>query len=454
MSGRFVDVDRDTAYLLPPSVQQWLPENHLARFVVEIVDRLNLSDLNGAYRGRGSEAFPPTMMVALLFYGYATGVFSSRQIERATHDSVAFRYVAGNQHPDHDTIANFRKRFLKELSALFVQILAIAHEMGVLKLGKVSLDGTKVQANASKHSALSWEHACKIEAQLKAEVERLIQMAQDADQTEIPDGMSVPEEIERREERLAAIARAKAEIEARAAERYAQERAAYEKKMAERAAREESSGRKPGGRPPSEPQAGPRPNDQINLTDADSRIMPTSGDGFEQAYNAQAAVDVDTMLIVEQHITQNANDKREVVPALDNLSAVAEVIGKPESMITDAGYFSSENVEACIAQGVEPFIAAGRDAHYPPLPERLSKPPPLPEDASAVDRMKHRMRTAEGRAIYAVRKCTVEPTFGIIKSVLGFRQFLLRGLRSVSHEWTLVCIGWNLKRLHRLQPAA
>ena len=204
MSGRFVSVDRDTPYLLPPSVQEWLPENHLARFVVEMVERLDLDRLTTAYRGRGSDAFHPAMMVALLFYGYATGVFSSRKLERETYDSVAVRYVAANRHPDHDTIANFRKRFLTELSALFVQVLNLAQQMGVLKLGKVSLDGTKVHANASKHSALSWGHACKIEAQLKAEVEQLMRLAEEADQAEIPDGMSIPQELERREERLAA----------------------------------------------------------------------------------------------------------------------------------------------------------------------------------------------------------------------------------------------------------
>lgn len=453
MSGRFVSVDRDTAYLLPPSVQDWLPENHLARFVVEIVEQLDLGKLTTAYSGRGSDAFHPAMMVGLLFYGYATGVFSSRKLERETYDSVAFRYVAANKHPDHDTIATFRKRFLKELSALFVQILGFAQQMGVLKLGKVSLDGTKVHANASKHSALSWEHACKIEAQLQAEVAQLMRLAEAADETAIPDGMSVPEELKRREERLAAIAQAKAAIEARAAERYAREQAAYELKMAERKAKEESMGRRPGGAPPVEPQPGPRPKDQINLTDADSRIMPTSGGGFEQAYNAQAAVDVDTMLIVAQHVSQHPNDKQEVAPALDHLDAVAPVIGKAEAMIADTGYFSAANVEACHAHRVEPYIAVGRADHHPPLTERWSEPLPLADDASAVDRMKHRLRTVEGRAVYAKRKCTVEPTFGIIKSVLGFRQFLLRGVQNVQHEWALVCIGWNLKRLHRLQPA-
>jgi len=314
------------------------------------------------------------MMVAMLFYGYATGVFASRKLEQATYDSVAFRYVAANQHPDHDTMASFRKRFLTELSALFVDILRVAQQLGVLKLGTVSLDGTKVHANASKHSALSWEHACKIEAQLQAEVDELMRLADAADQTEIPDGMSVPDELQRRDERLAAIAQAKAAIAARAAERHARELAAYEQKMAERTAKEQSTGRKPGGTPPAEPQPGPRPKDQVNLTDADSRIMPTAGGGFEQAYNAQAAVDVDTMLIVAQHVSQQPNDKQEMEPALDNLEAVAAVIGTPEAMIADTGYFSAANVNACHAHHVEPYIAAGRDAHYPPLAERLRDP--------------------------------------------------------------------------------
>jgi transposase len=453
MSGRFVDVDRDTAYLLPPSVQAWLPEDHLARFVVEIVDGLDLGPLTRAYAGRGSDAFPPAMMVALLFYGYATGVFASRQLERETYDSVAMRYVAANRHPDHDTIAHFRKRFLQELSALFVQILGVAHQMGVLKLGQVSLDGTKVQANASKHRALSWEHAGKIEAQLRAEVAQLMQLAAHADAADIPDGMRVPDELKRREERLAAIAQAKAQIAARAAARQAQEQAAYEQKMAARAAKEQRTGRTPGGSPPAPPQPGPRGKDQVNLTDPDSRIMP-AGKSFVQAYNAQAAVDVATMLIVAQHVSQHPNDKQEVAPTLAQLDAVASVTGRPEALIADTGYFSATNVEACHTHGIEPYIATGRAAHYPPLAERLREPAPVPEEASAVDRMQHRLRTREGRAVYAQRKCTVEPTFGIIKSVLGFRQFLLRGVQAVDHEWTLVCIGWNLKRLHRLCRAA
>jgi transposase len=451
MGGRFVNVDRETKFLMPPSVQEWVREGDLVRFVVEIVSQLDLRPLSNAYRGRGSDAFPPEMMTALLFYGYATGVFSSRKLERATYDSVAFRYVAANTHPDHDTIANFRKRFLKPLSGLFVKILELAREMGVLKVGKVSLDGTKVHANASKHSALSWEHANKIEQQLEAEVEELMRLAEAADGAEVPDGMELPEELKRREERLAAMTRAKAQIEARAAERYARERAEYERKLAERAAREKATGKKVGGNVPAPPEPGPRSNDQVNLTDADSRIMPASGGGFEQAYNAQAAVDVGSMLVVEQHVSQQANDKREVIATLEGLDASAAAIGMPDGILCDTGYYSKENVEACLARGVEPSIALARESHHPALFERFSAPAPLPEGASAVDQMRYRLKTPQGRALYAKRKCTVEPVFGIIKSVLGFRQFLLRGFAAVSGEWTLVCLAWNLKRLHALR---
>ena len=316
----FKQCDRETVYLFPPSVQDWLPEGHLARFVVEIVEQCNLERLKASYAGRGSEAYSPEMLVALLFYGYATGVFSSRKLERSTYDSVAFRYVAANSHPDHDTIATFRRRFLPMLKGLFVQILMIATEAGVLKLGTVSLDGTKMKANASKHKALSYGHACKVENQLKVEVAELMKKAEAADKADIPDGMSIPEELERREERLKVIAQAKAEIERRAAERHAVEQADFEKKQADRAAKQKQSGKKPKGRGPKPPLAGPTDKDQVNLTDEESRIMPASGGGFKQAYNAQAAVDTETMLIITTHVTQETNDKQQMRPALEALA--------------------------------------------------------------------------------------------------------------------------------------
>lgn len=450
MSAKFIDYDQSTLYLLPPSLQDWLPEDHLARFVVEIVDQLDLSSLKAAYAGRGSQPYNPEMLLALLFYGYATGVFSSRKLERSTYDSVAFRFIAANTHPDHDTIAVFRKRFLRELKDLFVQILLIAGQAGVLKLGTVSLDGTKVKANASKHKALSYAHACKLEEQLKAEVSELLRQAEAADQADLPDGMNIPEELSRRTERLKAIADAKAEIERRAAERYAQEKEAYDKTMAERAEKEQTTGRKPRGRKPQPPEPGVKGKDQVNLTDEESRIMKKSGGGFEQAYNAQAGVDTESMMVVTSHVTQQTNDKREVEPAIESLAALPKELGTVDAVITDNGFYSEANVDVCEKNNITPYLAFGRDQHNQPLMDRFREPLPLPDNADAVTRMKHRLRTQAGKKLYAKRKSTVEPVFGIIKAVMGFRQFLLRGFEAVQGEWDLVCIAWNLKRLHAL----
>jgi len=450
MSAKFIDYDQSTLYLLPPSLQDWLPEDHLARFVVEIVDQLDLSSLKAAYAGRGSQPYNPEMLLALLFYGYATGVFSSRKLERSTYDSVAFRFIAANTHPDHDTIAVFRKRFLSQLKPLFVQILLIAGQAGVLKLGTVSLDGTKVKANASKHKALSYAHACKLEEQLKAEVAELLRQAEAADQADLPDGMSIPEELSRRTERLKAIADAKAEIERRAAERFAQEQEAYDKKLAERTEKEQQTGKKSRGRKPEPPEPGVKGKDQVNLTDDESRIMKKSGGGFEQAYNAQAGVDIESMMIVASHVTQQTNDKREVEPALANLVALPEELGTVDAIITDNGFYSEANVGACEKNKITPYLAFGRDQHNQPLMDRFREPLPPPPDADAVTRMKHRLRTQAGKKVYAKRKSTVEPVFGIVKAVMGFRQFLLRGFEAVQGEWDLVCIAWNLKRLYAL----
>ena len=450
MDPRFIQCDRDTLYLMPPSVQDWLPENHLARFVVDIISQLDVWPLVSAYAGRGSDAYSPGTLLALLFYGYATGVFSSRKMETATYDSVAFRFITANTHPDHDTIATFRKRFLEELKPLFAQILTIAHTMGVCKLGKISLDGTKVKANASKHKALSWDHACKLEKQIHAEVNALLRQAEEADRDDLPDGMSIPDELARREKRLDTIARAKTEIQRRASARYAKEKEAYDQKMAERNIKEQDSGKKPQGREPKPPEPGPKTTDQVNLTDEDSRIMPTSGGGFEQTYNAQAGVDMDSMLIVENHVTQHPNDKQEIKPALKNLAALPDTLGTVDALAADTGYFSENNVNRCEHKHIKAYIATKHDKHNQYLNKRFSQPQLLPENADAVTTMKHRLKTLEGKKLYAKRKSTVETVFGIIKAVIGFRQFFLRGFESVSGEWDLVCIAYNLKRLHVL----
>jgi transposase len=450
MAVEFIPIDRDTPYLFPPSVQDYLPDDHLARFVVDIVDQLDLNHLSAVYTGRGSKPFHPAMLVSLLFYGYATGVFSSRKLEKASYDSIAFRYICANTNPDHDTIASFRKRFLPELSALFVEILVVAEVMGLVKLGNVSLDGTKIKANASKHKALSWDYANRLEAQLRQEVEELMRLGAAADQSSCPEEMDIPEELQRREERLAAIARAKEELKVRAQERFEREQAEYEEKLAKREARAKETGKKPRGKPPKAPTAGPRGKDQVSLTDEESRIMPTSGGGFEQAYNAQAGVDVETHLIVEQHVTQHTNDKQEIEPALAAIEQLPVALGKVKKLLADTGYFSAANVEKCIEGGIEPFIPEKRKLHNLPLMERFSADPEPPQNATPVQAMRHRLQTQEGKTIYAKRKATVETVFGIVKDVLGFRQFLLRGLDAVQGEWSLVCIGWNLKRMHAL----
>lgn len=450
MSTNFISFDRNTPYLLSPSLQDWLPENHLARFIVDIVAQLDLEPIKNMYAGRGSQAYHPEMLLALLFYGYATGVYSSRKIEQATYDSVAFRFISANTHPDHDTIATFRKRFLDQLSSLFVQILMLAHEMGLLRLGKVSLDGTKIKANASRHRALSWDYACKLEDQLRAEVNQLMELANQADSTEALDGMNIPEEIARREDRLASIAEAKKKIEQRAAERYAEEKRKYDDKVDARRSTAKQAGKKPRSRNPQPPKPGPNKKDQVNLTDEESRIMPSSGKGFDQSYNAQAAVDLDSMLIVESHVSQCPNDKQEVLPTVENLNSLPAALGEVETLLADTGYFSENNVNICNDNGIEPLIATGRGKHNQTFQDRFRPPDELAEDAGPVSKMEHRLRTETGRKIYAKRKSTVEPVFGIIKQVMKFRQFLLRGLKSVQGEWNLVAMAWNLKRMFAL----
>jgi transposase len=450
--SRFIAVDRDTAYLLPPSVDEWLPQDHLARFVVEVIDQLDLSELIGQYAGRGSAAYHPAVLLGLLVYGYATGVHSSRKIERACHDSVAFRFIAANTQPDHDSIATFRRRFLPQIEALFVQVLMLAREMKCLKLGSIALDGTKIAANASKHRALSWEYANKIEAQLRQEVQLLLKLAEDSDSRPVNDGLDVPAEIARREQRLAALAQAKAKIKERAAERHAQEQQAYEAKCAQRQAQREA-GKKPRGNDPQLPSSEPKAGDQVNLTDEESRIMPSSGGGFGQSYNAQAAVDTQTMLVITAHVTQATNDKREIAPVLDKVQALPAALGEVSTLLADTGYFSAANVQACVRHEIEPMLSIKRESHHIPVLERFAVDAPEPETGDPVAAMAHRLSTQAGRALYGLRKQTVEPVFGIIKRVMGWRQMSMRGLDKARGEWSLVTMAWNIKRLHVLQAA-
>jgi transposase len=445
--SRFKPIKRDMNYLFPPSMSDWLPEQHLARFIVEIVEQLDLKAMERAYGTSGSAPFHPALLLSILVYGYATGVFSSRKLENATYDSIAFRFVAADEHPDHNTLNAFRKRFLKDIEGLMVQVLMIARTMGVLKLGNIALDGSKLKANASKHSALSYGHIKKLEAQLQGEVKKLMELAEAADNEKIPDGMNLPEEIARREDRLNAISAAKTKIENHAKERFEQEQAGYQAKLDKREAKSKQSGKPPRGKPPVPPAEGAQDKDQINLTDEASRIMKVSGGGFNQCYNGQIAVDMGSMLIVKTDTVQACNDKQQVEPMLKQLKTLPVELGSPVNLVADTGYFSEANVNACGAHQITPLIAVSREAHHPDPLERFTVPPPLSADATAVERMRHALKTAVGRGIYAQRKCTVEPVIGIVKSVLGFRQFSLRGLENVKGELNLVAMAWNLKRM-------
>ena len=384
--------------------------------------------------------------MALLFYCYVKGIFSSRKIERATDELIPVLYLTGGTHPDHDRINPFRQRFLPQREPLLVQVLPIAHGLGILKRGDVSLDGTQIQANASPHPALSGADAETLDETLPAEGRTLWQRAATAG-GQGSQAIDRPAEWKRREDRLPQIAAVNAAIERRAPARYAQEQAESAAKPAERVAKEPARGRKLGGKPPQEPTPGPQPKDQVNFTDEDSRIMPVSGGGFAPAYHAQATVDQATLLIVGQPVTQQANDQPEVEPALQELAKLPDELGAVERAALDNGYDSQSHIEALERQGIEPFIAVGRQSHDQALEERLAPVPEAPNDPDAVGAMKHRLNTQEGKAFYAQRKTTVEPVFGIIKAVMGFRRFLWRGLEAVKSEWRLVCLAFNLKRL-------
>ena len=451
MTRKFTTVDYETTLKLTISLGEALPPNHLARFIVDVIAQLDLSALYARYAPVGGEALAPEILLGLLFYGYATGVFSSRKIEKATYESLPVRFLAGGLHPDHDTIANFRKTFLAEMQELFVQILLLAQTAGVLKLGNISLDGSKIHADASKSHAVSYRRLIELEAHLRGEVHALLTLGEQADQGELqlPEGLSVPDELALRQERLENLAKAKAVLEARAQERYQAEQAVYEAKQREREEAARKNKRRPRGRKPKPPQPGPQAKDQYNFTDPESRIMKNStDDGFDQHYNVQAAVDQSSLLMVASALSNHPNDKREAEPTL---AAISPKVGTPPAAALDNGYFSPATLQACEQRGIDPYIATGREPHQQSWQAWFDEQPePPPADASPQVKMAYKLQTTIGQAIYRLRKCTVEPVIGIIKEVLGFRQFSLRGLVAAAGEWSLVCLAFNLKRLHGL----
>jgi transposase len=453
MPARFVNVDRDTPLLLPPDLRQWIPENHLAHFIVDAVDNLPLTNLLVNERGTGDEQYPPRMMLSLLSYCYAIGTFSSRGIEQATYTDVAVRFISGDTHPDHDTICTFRRQNKALLAESFVQVLAMAGEMHLLKVGNITVatDGTKVLANASKHAAVSYQRAGEQIELLQREVSALLQKAEDADSTPLQDGLTIPDEITRRRERIEKLKMARAVIEERAREHAAAERPQYQAKQAEREAKKQR-GEKVGGRPPQPPRETPQAKDQFNFTDSDSRIMKCgNGEHFEQAYNAQASVETESRLIVGARVSDQPNDKEQLAP---NVAAIpTSAVGAVGAVLADNGFYSERAVSA-IEQpgGPTVYVAVEKSSHHRTVAdlEQRADPPPPEAGASVSTVMAQRLQTRAGRALYKLRQQTVEPVFGIVKELMGFRRFLLRGLEKVQMEWTLVCLAYNLKRLHRL----
>src|SRR5665213_1337698 len=458
MGQNFLPDTVNQVLMFPPSLHDWLPEGHLARFLVDVVSALDLNAVYASYSakdGRGQAAYAPEMMVRLLLYGYATGVYSSRKIQARTYEDVAFRFLSGDQHPDHATIAEFRKRHLEALASLFMQALLLCEKAGLVKLGHVAIDGTKIKANASKHKAMSYKRMNETETRLQQEIDALLRQAEATDAAEDAQygkdrrGDELPAELQRRESRLRKIREAKAALEQKANEEAAQQRVETEQKLAERAEEERSTGKKKRGRKPVAPDPEQtRPDDaaQRNFTDPESRIMPDGANkgSFVQGYNAQIAVDSASQVIVAAEVTQETNDKKQLLPMIALIAANLEQ--KPEKVSADTGYFSEANVTDEQVKDVDLYVATGRDKHGVAVETSSDPPPP---GASPKEAMREKLRTEAGRNVYKMRKAIVEPVFGQIKEQRGFRRFSLRGKENVSREWKLVCAVSNLLKLFR-----
>lgn len=442
----FRPYDPDQMLLLPPSLKEWLSPGHLVYFVAELVPSLDLAAILLSYGGpaRGTMPYDPRMLTAVLIYGYCTGVFSSRRIARKLEEDVAFRVLAANQRPDFRTISDFRKAHLSALSGLFVQVLRLCRAAGLVKLGHVALDGTKIKANASKHKAMSYERMNKEEARLKQEVEALLRQAEELDEQEDAEygadrrGDELPEELSFREGRLKKIQEAKAALEREAKE---------EAEALERERETREKGGPVSGPKPKETDGAPDPKSQKNFTDPESRIMPSPADkkSFMQAYNCQAAVDGKAQIIVAADVTQEANDKKQAVPMVTRV--IANTGASPKKALLDAGYFSADNIVGVEKTGTEIFMPPRRQKHGEKIVAAVRGR--IPADLSAADRMKRKLSTKRGRAVYALRKEIVEPVFGQIKQAQGFRQFLLRGVAKAKGEWSLVCTTHNILKLWR-----
>ncbi len=459
MPARFVNIDRQTPMFLPCDLRSWVPEGHIVHFIIDAVEQIPTAHFHVNHRGTGSEQYPPAMMLALLIYCYATGRFGSRAIEAATSSDVAVRYLCANTHPDHDSICTFRTTNETAFKAAFVSVLQLAQHLRLTRVGTVSVDGTKIQAHASKHAAVSYARAGEMIEQLELEVKELVERARQAEAQESQEPLDIPAELARREKRQAALRQARQVIEERAQEMAAAQQEEYKAKVAARQARREA-GKKPRGKEPTPPSPTPDPKAQYNFTDPESRIMKAgSGQHFEQAYNAQAAVD-EAMLIVGQRVSDAPNDKQQLVA---NVGAISPVVAaQVQAVLVDSGFYSEAAVAAVeqkpdgTASGLIVYAAVEKHSHHRSVADLLPQPEPAAPgpQASAKEVMAHRLKTKTGQALYKLRKQTVEPVFGIIKEVMGFRRFRLRGRAKVALEWTLVCVSYNLKRLFALKNAA
>jgi transposase len=458
MSERFVPANRDQMSLLPYDLREWIPEDDLVHFVIEAVEGIGVDKFQCNQRGTGDAQYHPHMMLSLLIYCYANGIFGSRRIERATYRDIAVRFICANTHPDHDTICKFRRENFEAVAEAFLEILKLAREMKLLRVGTVSIDGTKMKANASKDKSVCYERAGQLEEQLKADIGALMKQAADADTSESVDPQKLPDEIARRENLLDKMQQARRELQRRAGERAAAEQREDEKNRANRTQQDEKSDT---GKPPAPPSTSPSPKEQANLTDPDSRLMRKNNRSeFIQGYNAQAVVDAEgTQLILGVRVSQCASDRNEMVP---DLAAIPEQIGEASTVLADNGYACEDMVvevekdgttEALVSVGAESKLQARTYDFRPHIQEHGESPHPRPHDKAWVSRMRQKLQTERGRALYRLRKQTVEPVFGIIKHAMGFRQFLLRGIDTVECEWMLVATAYNFRRLFVLAAA-
>jgi transposase len=449
----YKQIKREMNALLPAAVADYIPDGHIAKFIVETVDKLDLRKLTSGYSGRGVEAYHPSVLLSLIIYCYIMGIFSSRAMERETYNSFPAAYICDNQHPDHTTISEFRRKCLPEFKGYFLQILELAFGAGLEQIGNIYIDGSKVKANASKHKAYSYKRAVEIRNLLENEIEELFAKAQKSEESDnltIP-VTQIPEEIGRRIIKLQRVMGAIKDIE----ERHAVSNDAV---MAERKTKQKEceiadvpdANKGSARQTPVAISSIPDPKAQINLTDPDSRIMLSRSKGFVQAYNSQICVDAESRLIIEAHVTQKASDVQEIEPALGGIAILPNSVGEPNTLTGDAGYYSEYNVKLCLNNGIEPYFATGRDKHHKGLQERFGHLPDLPDNASTKEKMAHKLKTSEGKEIYSKRKSVVEPIFGIIKDAIGFDRFSLRSLFKVTGEWNLATMAYNIKRLYSI----